>query len=332
MISILAKILEKFTIEIIPTLPMFMRTPLYLNILKLRKVKDRLRLDVTKKNPTFEDRLDYALDSRANLNNSGEKLHNFNSNVVLEEIKDGPVKIYKFIPPNSSKGKYGIYFHGGGYFAGSITSHKNLISQISNDSNLTVYFFEYRLSPEYNFPSAHEDAKLAVDFIKTLHPDDQSIWIGESAGGGLATGLVVDKEYLEKPDNLILLSPWLDLSDNFEDKKFFKNSDVTIIIEGMFEVGEYYAGEYGTKNPILSPVYADVDDFPDVLIQVCTDELLYNDAIEFVKKLEDKNINVQLQTWDGVWHAWQFFPIKEAYEALEKIVEYIKSLEFHSSK
>ena len=122
------------------------------------------------------------------------------------------------------------------------------------------------------------------------------------------------------------------MSDNFEDKKFFKNSDVTIIIEGMFEVGEYYAGEYGTKNPILSPVYADVDDFPDVLIQVCTDELLYNDAIEFVKKLEDKNINVQLQTWDGVWHAWQFFPIREAYEALEKIVEYIKSLEFHSSK
>ena len=96
MISILAKILEKYTIEIIPTLPMFMRTPLYLNILKLRKVKDRLRLDVTKKNPTFEDRLDYALDSRANLNNSGEKLHNFNSNVVLEEIKAGPVIIYKF--------------------------------------------------------------------------------------------------------------------------------------------------------------------------------------------------------------------------------------------
>ena len=82
-ISILAKILEKFTIEIIPSLPMFMRTPLYLNILKIRKVKDRLRLDVTKKNPTFEDRLDYALDSRANLNNSGENLNNINSNLVL---------------------------------------------------------------------------------------------------------------------------------------------------------------------------------------------------------------------------------------------------------
>ena len=231
MISVLAKVLEKFTIEIIPNLPIFVRTPLYLNILKLRKVKDRLRFVATNKNPSFEERLDYALDSRANLNNSGGKLHDFNSNVVLEEIKEGPVKIYKFIPPNSSKEKYGIYFHGGGYFAGSITSHKNLISQISNDSNLIIYFFEYRLSPEYNFPSAHEDAKLAVDFINTLHPDHQSIWIGESAGGGLATGLVVDKEYLEKPDNLILLSPWLDLSDGFEDKKFFKNLSVSIRIK-----------------------------------------------------------------------------------------------------
>ena len=114
MISVLAKVLEKFTIEIIPNLPIFVRTPLYLNILKLRKVKDRLRFVATNKNPSFEERLDYALDSRANLNNSGGKLHDFNSNVVLEEIKEGSVKIYKFIPPNSIKEKYGIYFHGGG--------------------------------------------------------------------------------------------------------------------------------------------------------------------------------------------------------------------------
>ena len=53
MASLLALILEKFTIEIIPKLPLFIRTPLYVKILKLRKVRDRIRLDVTKKNPTF---------------------------------------------------------------------------------------------------------------------------------------------------------------------------------------------------------------------------------------------------------------------------------------
>ena len=68
---------------------------------------------------------------------------------------------------------------------------------------------------------------------------------GRVSWGGLATGLVVDDGFVYNPDNLILLSPWLDLSDGFQDKRFLKNRDVTIIIEGMFEVGEFYAGEYG---------------------------------------------------------------------------------------
>ena len=147
MASLLALILEKFTIEIIPKLPLFVRTPLYVNILKLRKVRDRIRLDVTRKNPTFQDRLDYAIDSRSNLNTSGERILSFNDEVQMEEVKNSPVKIYKFTPKNAESGKYGVYFHGGGYFAGSIKSHKNFVSIVSHKSNLVTYFFEYRLSP-----------------------------------------------------------------------------------------------------------------------------------------------------------------------------------------
>ena len=262
MASLLALILEKFTIEIIPKLPLFIRTPLYVNILKLRKVRDRIRLDVTRRNPTFQDRLDYAIDSRSNLNTSGERILSFNDEVQMEEVNNAPIKIYKFTPKNAETGKYGVYFHGGGYFAGSIKSHKNFVSIISQKSNLIIYFFEYRLSPEHNFPAAHEDAKIAVEFIDTLHKDEQSIWMGESAGGGLATGLVVDDGFIYNPDNLILLSPWLDLSDGFQDKRFLKNRDVTIIIEGMYEVGEFYAGDYepmhkhmSVKNNLLSILF-----------------------------------------------------------------------------
>ena len=88
MASFLALVLEKFTIEIIPKLPIFIRTPIYVNILKLRKVRDRIRFDVTKKNPTFQDRLNYAIDSRANLNNSGERILSFNDEVLMEELED----------------------------------------------------------------------------------------------------------------------------------------------------------------------------------------------------------------------------------------------------
>ena len=103
MISLLAKILEKFTIEYIPKLPLSIRTPLYVNILRLRKVRDRLRLGETSNNPTFQERMEYALDSRNNLNNSGQKLLKYNKEVLLEEIHGAPVKIFKLTPQMQTK-------------------------------------------------------------------------------------------------------------------------------------------------------------------------------------------------------------------------------------
>ena len=228
--------------------------------------------------------------------------------------------------------KFGIYFHGGGYFAGSYTSHKNLVSKLTSNSKMVIYFFEYRLSPEFNFPSANEDAQVVVEYLHNLENKKTSIWMGESAGGGLATGLIVDKKFKISPDKLVLISPWLDLSNKSEDRKFLKNKDITIILNGMHDVGEFYAGEYGSNNPIISPVYADIDNFPETLIQVSSSELLFNDALEFVKKLNDKNIKVDLQIWNKLWHAWHFFPIKESEEAIDKIIKFIKQPQFQSSK
>ena len=82
------------------------------------------------------------------------------------------------------------------------------------------------------------------------------------------------------------MSPLLDLSDENKDRKYLKNKDILLAIDGVKNIGEYYAGEYGVTNPILSPVFAEIETFPNTLIQVCSDELLYNDAIEFCKKLE----------------------------------------------
>ena len=63
---------------------------------------------------------------------------------------------------------------------------------------------------------------------------------------------------------------------------------ILLALDGMHFVGEYYAGEFDPTDPILSPVFADINNFPETLIQVCSNELLYNDAIEFTKKLREK--------------------------------------------
>ena len=54
-------------------------------------------------------------------------------------------------------------------------------------------------------------------------------------------------------------------------------------------------------------LFLQINNFPETLIQVCSNELLYNDAIEFTKKLGEKGTKYELQVWDDLWHAWHFF-------------------------
>ena len=332
MLKLVIKIIEVLTLDYIPKLPISVRTRLFYIILPLRKYRDKLRMDKPANKITYQERVNFSKVSRDGINYSGIKLNEFHPDVDITKLTNAKFNTHKLTPKNPKTDKYAVYFHGGGYYAGSVISHKNLLSQITASMNIITYIFEYRLSPEALFPSAHNDAKEIVSFLYDLEEGKDSIWIGESAGGGLATGLCVDDTFLHRPKKLILMSPWLDLSDKNKDRNFLKNKDILLTLNGMHMMGEFYAGEHDPSNPILSPVFADIKSFPDVLIQVCSNELLYNDAVEFSKKLELINSNYELQVWDNLWHAWQFFPIKEAEEAREKIVKFINSESYSSSK
>ena len=172
----LIKIIEVFTIEYIPRLPISFRKGLYKLILPLRKVKDKIALNVPTSDVTYETRLDFAKLSRQGLNNSGSKLLEFDESVKVEKLQGTPVDVYKFTPQDCAEDTYGVYFHGGGYYAGSIISHKHFVSRLSAGTKTPFYFFEYRLSPEYVFPSAHDDAKAVVEYINNIEGSKNSIW------------------------------------------------------------------------------------------------------------------------------------------------------------
>ena len=138
MFKIMLKILEVFTIEYIPRLPLGLRKHFYKLILPLRKVKDKVALNGPKGDFTFETRLEYAKLSRQGLNNSGTHLLKFDESVKVEKLENTPLDIYKFTPNDAVDDTYGIYFHGGGYYAGSITSHKHFVSQLTAGTNVPL--------------------------------------------------------------------------------------------------------------------------------------------------------------------------------------------------
>ena len=59
-----------------------------------------------------------------------------------------------------------LFFHGGGFLVGSVDTHDTLCRALAQHSGCAVVSVDYRLGPEYKFPTAFEDA---WDSLAWLH-------------------------------------------------------------------------------------------------------------------------------------------------------------------
>ncbi len=95
----------------------------------------------------------------------------------------------------SDGGPIFIYYHGGGWVTGSITSHESLCLRIASGAALRVLSVDYRLAPAHPFPAAIDDCEAALLWALGNHVADYGIDSsrvaigGDSAGGNMAAYL-----------------------------------------------------------------------------------------------------------------------------------------------
>ncbi|MFX1281058.1 MAG: alpha/beta hydrolase [Promethearchaeota archaeon] len=235
--------------------------------------------------------------------------------------------------PESNSDRVLLYFHGGGYIAGSINSHREYCVNLVRASKTRVLLIDYRRAPEYPFPAALEDATKVYDWLissEGFKPKNIVI-AGESAGGGLtiATLLKLRDDNKELPVAAIPLSPFLDLAVTGESVKTKADVDPMSTEADLRFCAEQYLGEEDKKNPLASPLYADLKNLPPLYIQVGTAEILFDDAVRFADKAKAAGVDVELEVWDDMIHMFQMFAtmIPEGRDAIAKIGEFVlKSL------
>ena len=92
--------------------------------------------------------------------------------------------------PGSDPSRVLLFFHGGGYCAGSIASHRRMATEAGRAAGMRTLAVGYRLAPEHPFPAAHEDALAAWRFLRRQGIAAGAIAVGgDSAGGNLALAL-----------------------------------------------------------------------------------------------------------------------------------------------
>lgn len=92
-------------------------------------------------------------------------------------------------------------------------------------------------------------------------------------------------------------------------------------------VADLYCEPHQRRFPLVSPVFADIEGLPPMLIQVGDDEILLSDSERITDSCIAAGIEVELEIWPEMWHVFQMFvgEMPEARRAVDKIGQYIQS-------
>lgn len=234
-------------------------------------------------------------------------------------------------PEGAARERLILYLHGGAYVLGGCDSHRHLVSHIARESGVRALLPEYSLAPENPYPAAIEDV---VEVYRALlaegyRPADIVV-AGDSAGGGLAVASLLSFRAagMPMPAGMFLISPWLDLSASGESMQTRDGQDPWFRPRDIAVIAGHYCREEQVREPMVSPVFADVHDFPPTFIQVGDDEILLSDATRLADKLRNAGRHVRIEVFPGMWHVFQAFLliVPEARDAVRSLAGHMRDV------
>ncbi len=249
--------------------------------------------------------------------------------IKIKEVKiNGSISEW-FIPNNRNTEKTLIYIHGGGYCLGIVNANRNFVIMLANYFQVPILMLNYRLAPENPFPAAIDDAvQLYKYLVNEQNIAPQNIgYIADSSGCGLtlASFIRLKSENILLPKFQIFMSPVVDLTRQGESFLKMKDKD-PMSIKREFYIDNLYLNGNNPQNPLISPVFGDLSNFPQTFIQASEFDVFLSDSVMLADKLENQNCKVQYKLWEKMWHNFQMSHsiLPEGKRAIYEIKHYIQ--------
>jgi len=250
--------------------------------------------------------------------------------VTIERINIGELSAEWIYVPGAFKQKIYLTLFGGGYIMGKLESRRWIPYLLSKVTNYRCLNIGYRLAPEHPFPAALDDSISAYQWLLDKGFDPNNIIIGgESAGGGLtmATLLKLKELKLPLPKAAVMMSPWVDLTASGKSLETNYKYEPELA-EGVKAMAMVYTGGKSTKNPLISPVFADLGGLPPLLIQAGGIEAILDDSILLAERAKSAGVQVTLEVYEKMTHVFQIFGdlLSESKKSFDNIKKFIESL------
>lgn len=218
-----------------------------------------------------------------------------------------------------------VYLHGGGFLVGSPRAFR-YVSKSFARAGFDVFAPAYRLAPDHVFPAALDDVFEAYRALVAARPGPV-VLVGDSAGGGLAVALMLKARDagLPLPKAAALFSPWVDLAVTGASIRENEDKDA-LFTRRLIQLGARMAlGRTSAKNPLASPLYADLSGLPPLRVHAADDEALRDDAVRLVARARAAGVEAELELWPDAPHGFELVSfLPEARDSRQKAINFLK--------
>jgi len=224
----------------------------------------------------------------------------------------GSIPIRVYVPNGDAPLPVVVFFHGGGFFVGSIETHDAVCRELAARAGWIVVSVEYRLAPEHPFPAAIDDCFAVLQWCaseaKSFGGDPTRLAVaGDSAGGNLAAAAALRARDEGGPPLALqaLVYPTTDAACDTESMArngsgYFLTADAMLMSWGL------YAPDADARaNPYACPMRAaDVAGVAPAVVITAEYDPLVDEGEAYAKRLADAGVAVELTRYDGMIHGF----------------------------
>ena len=265
---------------------------------------------------TYLDECEAVLAEKAETNKEPVVIEKAKFGIGVREDASGPLQTFVY-NDQEHPAQTVFYFHGGAFINQPNGQQTTMAARAAKETGCEVVLMVYPKAPVYDCETAYA---LCLDYYRACVRENDCgkiVFMGDSAGGGLALGLAeaLRDEGGVCPEELILISPWVDLTMSNGDMALYVDLDPMLGVDGLRRMGEVWAGGLSMTDPRVSPIYGDLSGLGRVTLTTGTWEILYPDALLLAGKLEEAGTEYELITGERMIHCYPICPIPEAKDA-----------------
>jgi acetyl esterase/lipase len=267
----------------------------------------------------------------ATLSGSPEHIFRIEDREIPGPAAKGNIRVRVYTPNSTSGLPIFVFFHGGGFVAGSLDTYETPLRSVAIRCQCIVVSVAYRLAPENKYPAAPDDAYAATKWVAEhggeIGGDPYRIAVGgDGAGGNLAAGVTLMARERGAPRLIfqVLIYPTLDASTMRP--AWWEETDVpTVTRDVKNDILRLYLPVTGNlRDPYVAPLHAEsLKNLPAALVITYEDNPMHDEGDEYATRLRQDGVTANVSFYPDMIHG--FFLMAGDLAAGKKCIDEIAS-------